>query len=283
MPIIYKDSYKILLKDIYYIPSLQTTLISSKELTNKNWTILFKNNIASLENKKTNISINAIWQYNAYYLDFKLDLDILEKVVYKVETSISNKLDLYYKRLNHINKDYLIKTINSTSSLDLDSSKEELKELSSYNSCYLGKFTQINSKIPLASASKLAILDIDLAGPFRTIGLKGERYFATITDRATRAIWVYPIKFKSDILDILVTLVKQLYTQFSTKVKAFHLDNAKEFKSTKFDLFYTKEGIIREFTSPYSPSQNGIAERLNRYLVERLISIIKEKNIPLFL
>ena len=35
MPIIYKD-YKILLKDVYYIPSLQTTLISSKELTNKN-------------------------------------------------------------------------------------------------------------------------------------------------------------------------------------------------------------------------------------------------------
>ena len=35
IPIIYKD-YNILLKDVYYIPSLQTTLINSKELTNKN-------------------------------------------------------------------------------------------------------------------------------------------------------------------------------------------------------------------------------------------------------
>jgi hypothetical protein len=76
------------------------------------------------------------------------------------------------------------------------------------------------------------------------------------------------------------TLIK---TQFSVKIKALRLDNAKEFKSTKWSLFCSNKGIICEYTSPYSAPQNGIAERLNRYLVERLIAICKEKNIPLFL
>ncbi|EKD19107.1 retrotransposon protein, putative, Ty1-copia subclass [Drepanopeziza brunnea f. sp. 'multigermtubi' MB_m1] len=53
----------------------------------------------------------------------------------------------------------------------------------------------------------------------------------------------------------------------------FKLDNAREFTSNKWITFCKSKGIICEYTSPYSPSQNGIAERLNRYLIERLISL----------
>lgn len=58
------------------------------------------------------------------------------------------------------------------------------------------------------------------------------------------------------------------------------LDNAGEFKSDKWVAFTKDKGIINYYTSPYTPAQNGISERLNLYLIERLIAIIKEKNIP---
>ncbi len=45
---------------------------------------------------------------------------------------------------------------------------------------------------------------MDLLGPFKIKGLKGERYIFSLTDRASRAIWVYSIKHKSDALDILI-------------------------------------------------------------------------------
>ncbi len=44
--IINKDPF--LIKNVNYIPNIKTTLISSKELTNKGWEILFKKDIAEL-------------------------------------------------------------------------------------------------------------------------------------------------------------------------------------------------------------------------------------------
>jgi hypothetical protein len=275
------NNQNILIKDVYYIPTLKTTLISSKELTNKGWTILFKDTMANLSHKLFKLNLSAKWNYNAYYLDAKVDYNQIESTVYY--TSSSNKLDLIHKRLNHINKDYLIKTLNCTKGLDIIAKDVSKHKLANCDSCYIGKFTKKGSKEPFKATENLIYFDIDIAGPFKIEGIKGERYFLTITDRGSRSIWVYPIKFKSDALDILISFYTLIETQFNVKIKALRLDNAKEFRSTKWTSFCSNKGIICEYTSPYSTPQNGISERLNRYLIERIIAICKEKNIPLFL
>ena len=71
--------------------------------------------------------------------------------------------------------------------------------------------------------------------------------------------------------------------QVKANIKALKLDKAGEFKSNKWTKYCNNKGIICEYTSPYSPSQNGIAERLNKYVIERIISVSKAKKIPLFL
>jgi hypothetical protein len=121
---------------------------------------------------------------------------------------------------------------------------------------------------------------MDLLGPFKIKGLKGERYIFSLTDRASRAIWVYSIKHKSDALDILIDFYNMIKNQFNISIKAFRLDNAKEFKSTKWALFCKARGILCEYTSPYTPAQNSIAERLNLFLLERIIAISSSKDIP---
>ena len=63
--------------------------------------------------------IIANWAFNAYYIDnINIDFDTLEPVIYQVK-SVQDKseLDLYYKRLLHINKDYILKTITSVNGL----------------------------------------------------------------------------------------------------------------------------------------------------------------------
>jgi len=53
---------------------------------------------------------------------------------------------------------------------------------------------------------------------------------------------------------------KLIETQYNIKIKAFRLDNAREFKSNKWINFTRDKGIINEYTSPYTPAQNGISE-----------------------
>ena len=135
----------------------------------------------------------------------------------------------------------------------------------------------------MSRAPNLIVFDVDIVGPFKLLGPKGEAYFLTITDRGSRCIQIYAIKHKGDAYNVLVSFFKIIKTQFEVKIKAFKLDNAKEFKSNKFTLFCNKKGTLLEYTSPYLAPQNGIAERLNKYIVERLITIYKNKYIPLFL
>jgi hypothetical protein len=279
IPILYKGR-ELLLTGVYYVPSLATTLVSAHALADKGWTISLNKDNTSIA--KEDIIVKAYWNSNAYYLnDLSIDYSLLEKVVYSVNTSIKEEnLTLLHKRLNHLSPSYLAKTIESTLgySLGKDAKIEDCE------SCYLGKFTKKVSYLPLKSPSEiLSYFDVDIAGPFRVKGPKGEAYILTFTCRKTRVVYIYNLKYKTDAIDKLIELNRLLKRQFETSIKGIHLDNAKEFKGSKWDSYTKKEGIYNDYISPYSQEQNGIAERLNRYIIEHLLSIIHEKTIPLYL
>jgi hypothetical protein len=46
-------------------------------------------------------------------------------------------------------------------------------------------------------------------------------------------------------------------------------DNGGEFCGNEFEEFCKKCGIARQNTTPYTPQQNGVAERMNRTLMEK--------------
>ena len=58
------------------------------------------------------------------------------------------------------------------------------------------------------------------------------------------------------------------------KLKCLRTDNGGEFKSEEFVKFCQERGIRREYTAPYSPEQNRIAERMNRTIQERIVSML---------
>ena len=52
------------------------------------------------------------------------------------------------------------------------------------------------------------------------------------------------------------------------KIKVLCLDNGEEYVDKDFIDFCAKEGIRREWTTPYNPEQNWVAEKKNRTIVE---------------
>ena len=53
-------------------------------------------------------------------------------------------------------------------------------------------------------------------------------------------------------------------TQSRKKLKALCLDNGGEYISKEFIDFCASKGIKREFIATYTPTQNGVAEWMNR-------------------
>ena len=56
------------------------------------------------------------------------------------------------------------------------------------------------------------------------------------------------------------------------KVKVLRTDNGGEYTSKEFEQYLKKQGRQHELTVPKTPHQNGVAERMNRTLVETIRS-----------
>lgn len=59
-------------------------------------------------------------------------------------------------------------------------------------------------------------------------------------------------------------------TQCSNKIKIFRSDNGTEYTNNSFQKFLNSCGIIHQRTAPYTPEQNGVSERLNRTIIDRV-------------
>ena len=62
--------------------------------------------------------------------------------------------------------------------------------------------------------------------------------------------------------------------QTEKKIKVPRTDNGGDFCSKEFEEFCKKCGIARKKAAPYTPQQNGVAERMNKTLMERARSML---------
>lgn len=90
-------------------------------------------------------------------------------------------------------------------------------------------------------------------------------------------IWVYLLKSKDQAFDAFKKFRIQVETSSGKKVKIFRSDRGGEFMSSKFISYCDETGIVRQFTAPYTPQQNGVVERRNRTVVAMARSMLKEK------
>lgn len=64
------------------------------------------------------------------------------------------------------------------------------------------------------------------------------------------------------------------------KVKKLRTDNGLEFCNKEFDGFSSDQGIARHKTILYTPQQNGVVERMNRTILEKVRSMLNESGLP---
>ena len=63
------------------------------------------------------------------------------------------------------------------------------------------------------------------------------------------------------------------------KLKVLRSDNGGEYTGRNFQEYLKSEGVRHELTVPKTPQQNGVAERLNRTLVEMIRAMLIESDL----
>ena len=114
----------------------------------------------------------------------------------------------------------------------------------------------------------------DYCGPMANLSLGGARFFAIFKDEWTEWFEVYFMKNKSEIPSHFEAFRAKMETQTECKIKILRSDNATEYVSATQSNRLTELGIIHEKSAPYTPHQNGVAERGNRTLVEMARSML---------
>ncbi len=60
-------------------------------------------------------------------------------------------------------------------------------------------------------------------------------------------------------------------------------NNGGEYTDKNFTFFCAKEGIKREWTTPYNPEQNGVVERENTTVVGAAKAMLYDQDLPRYL
>nr|GFB13368.1 retrovirus-related Pol polyprotein from transposon TNT 1-94 [Tanacetum cinerariifolium] len=79
---------------------------------------------------------------------------------------------------------------------------------------------------------------------------------------------VYFLKKKSHAPETIMSFIKRVENQNDIKVKQLRIDNGTKFRNNILVKFCDEKGTSQNFSSPYTPKQNGVAERIDRTLIK---------------
>ena len=120
----------------------------------------------------------------------------------------------------------------------------------------------------------------DLWGDAPVTSIGGGKYLLTFVDDFSRKVWVYILKSKDETFARFRQWKAMVETQTERKVKYLISDNGTEFHSGEFEKYCRDAGIIRHYTTVGTPQQNGVAERMNRTLLERTRCMLSHAGLP---
>ena len=88
------------------------------------------------------------------------------------------------------------------------------------------------------------------------------------------------MKNQSEVFSHFCAFCDEIKTQFNIFVRTLRSDNGKEYMSNSLQSYMTQHGILHQSSCVDTPSQNGVAERKNRHLLETARALLFQMKVP---
>ncbi|KAF0733958.1 hypothetical protein Ae201684_009136 [Aphanomyces euteiches] len=192
-----------------------------------------------------------------------------------------NPSKLWHERLGHIGSQDLQVLVKNKLSSDMP--LKSVEDWGFCDSCTLGRQARFKFNKKSANQSTAALFEeisMDICGPMQTPSIGGSVYFGTFICNNSTYCWVYLLRKKSEIFDKVVESHAMVKTQFKANIKRLRSDNGREYQNRNFEDYCKAHGILQHFSPAYTPELNGLAERMNRTLVESARCMLEHAGLP---
>ena len=269
-----KGNIKVTLKNVLYIPSYPQDIFSAKAAVHGGAEIQLKEG----DNKmiKNGTTFNIVEHNRLYYLQTVEDN---MKCKNKDKVNIALDVNEWHNMLGHCNFDDVLRLESVVDGMKIKDKASVDKTKLKCNTCTQGKFVNTRNRGPDAKAQHpLDLVHTDLAGPINVTAKDGFKYAISFTDDYSGCIFIYLLRNKSD----TVQATKQFLADCAPygSIKCLRSDNGGEFTSDEFQALMRDKGIRHDTSSPYSPHQNGTAERHWRTIFEMGRCLLIDSGLP---
>lgn len=260
------------LKNALYAPKMAFTLISTTRITSAGLAVLFEGRMCQILSKGPDRCVIAeIPQveglysvvgrrqgHHAHLAKAKLTVNELHRI------------------LGHVSQTAVLDAVKKglVMGVELDTtSKPEFCDV-----CIKAK--SVRKPFPAEATSRALtygeLVHTDLWGPAQTMSIAGALYYISFTDDFSRQTKLHFLKLKSEAL----TAFKAYEAWLARQSPGVRLCKV---RSNRGGEYLRQQGIERQLTVHDSPQQNGVAERLNKMLVEHARAMLLAKDLPKFL
>lgn len=189
--------------------------------------------------------------------------------------------ELWHARMGHLNRGDLRLVLRQSGTPYRPLTSQELQAMPRCPACMAGKQHQKRHsrrrKSSIRSSEIFELVHSDLME--MPLGKDGSRYVVTFTDDYSRGSWSYAMKWKSEALQKFQLFEAWVRRQFGTHIKRFLCDNGREYLA--IGAYLESQGIEFDTSAPYCKGQNGLAERTNRTIRERINTLLFDAKLPL--
>ncbi|KAL0348559.1 UNVERIFIED_CONTAM: Retrovirus-related Pol polyprotein from transposon TNT 1-94 [Sesamum angustifolium] len=146
----------------------------------------------------------------------------------------------------------------------------------------LNTVSTISNKNSLNSAYLVESINIwhDLADFKNTLSKGGKKYYISFVDDYSRYTKIYLLRSKDEASEMFLKYKAEVENQLDKKIKRLRSDRGGEYGTNFLKEFCENNGIIHETSAPYTPQQNGVAERKNRTLKEMMNAMLLSSGMP---
>jgi hypothetical protein len=243
-----KVSDKITLRRIALVQSLGYNLLSVSQLLDEGFEVLFRPGGSRILDSRGDFVCKVVPAGQVFRADFSQSSGV---ECCFLAGSLS-ELWKWHRKLGHLSFDLLshLSKLNLVRGLPQFRLEKELV-------CAPCR----HAKMVASSHPPLTRLHMDLVGPAHVRSVGGKWYILVLVDDYSRYAWVLFLEEKGEMFGFVRDLVLRLRNErHRDAIRAIRSDNGSEFRNSRFETFCHDLGLEHQFSSPYTPPQNGVVE-----------------------